>query len=195
MTITKPSLRRKELVSVAARLFKENSFDRTTVRLLASATGLKSGSLFHHFKDKEEILFAVIEDGLQRSLETIQQELKNNTGIEERLFAIIYGHLRTLHGQEKNAHTVSITEWKSLSEESKKKLIKIRDDYEAYWQQVIDEAVDAGILKGNPQLLRLFILGSLNWTVQWFQAEKKLSIKQLADESYLSFTHQAVPAK
>jgi len=190
MTITKPSVRRKELVSVAARLFKKNSFDRTTVRLLASATGLKSGSLFHHFKDKEEILFAVIEDGLQRSLETIQQELKNNTGAEERLFAIIYGHLRTLHGQEKDAHTVSITEWKSLSKEAKKQLIKIRDEYEAHWQQVINEAVEAKLLYGDPHLIRLFILGSLNWTIQWFQPEQELSIKQLACELYQSFTHQ-----
>ena len=71
MTIPKQSIRRNELVVAAAKLFKENSFDRTTVRMLAAATGIKSGSLFHHFKGKEEILVAVIEDGLKKSLKAV----------------------------------------------------------------------------------------------------------------------------
>jgi len=184
MTIPKQSIRRKELVVSAAKLFKENSFDRTTVRMLAAATGIKSGSLFHHFKDKEEILLAVIEDGLKRSLKTIKAETKSLTEIDKKLFALIYGHLKTLHGHERDAHIVSITEWRSLSEKSKKHLITLRDEYEKFWQHIITEAVDKHLLTGEPALIRLFILGSLNWSIQWFQPRQGKTIEELAQEFY-----------
>ncbi|BBI75144.2 hypothetical protein HAALTHF_44480n [Vreelandella aquamarina] len=62
------SPRRKELTRLAAQLFVQEGFDRTTVRMLAQEMGIKSGSLFHHFKDKQEILAAVIEEGTQNAL-------------------------------------------------------------------------------------------------------------------------------
>ncbi len=188
MTIPKQSTRRKELVTTAARLFREHSFDRTTVRMLASETGLKSGSLFHHFKDKEEILHAVIEDGLQRSLETVKHETEKTPQIEQKLYALIYGHLKTLLGSKKDAHIVSITEWKSLSRESRQHLIMLRDEYEQYWQKIIDSAVSEGILKGDPHLLRLFILGSLNWTIQWYKPSQNKSIEDIAKQYYQYIT-------
>jgi len=166
MTILKQSNRRKEIVTIAARLFKENSFDRTTVRTLAAATGLKSGSLFHHFKDKEEILVAVIESGLKKSIETIEKTTQDIADADQQLFAAIYGHLTTLHNQQRDAHIVSIMDWKSLSDESKAHLIELR--------------------------VRLFILGSLNWTIQWFHPEQGLSIKELAKQFYSSVTHKSV---
>lgn len=184
MTIPKQSIRRKELVVSAAKLFKDNSFDRTTVRMIASAAGIKSGSLFHHFKDKEEILLAVIEDGLKKSLEAIQIETKSITQTEKKLFALIYGHLKTLHGRERDAHIVSITEWRSLNDASKKHLIAVRDEYEQFWQKIISEAVDKKILTGEPALIRLFILGSLNWSIQWFHPHKDKTIEELAHEFY-----------
>ena len=63
MNVMNASPRRKELTRLAAQLFVQEGFDRTTVRMLAQEMGIKSGSLFHHFKDKQEILAAVIEEG------------------------------------------------------------------------------------------------------------------------------------
>lgn len=191
MTILKQSNRRKEIISIAARLFKEKSFDRTTVRMLASATGLKSGSLFHHFTDKQEMLVAVIESGLKKSIETIEPialESSLVNAIDKKLFTAILGHLMTLHGHEKDAHIVSIADWRALSDESKNHLIGLRDQYEAHWQKIISEAVDKKILTGDPSLVRLFILGSLNWTIQWFQPDKDLTVEQLAEQFYTSVT-------
>jgi len=188
MTILKQSNRRKEIVAIAARLFKEKSFDRTTVRMLAAATGLKSGSLFHHFKDKEEMLVAVIESGLKTSIDTIQQRTAEVEDIDKKLLAAIQGHLNTLHNDERDAHIVSITDWRALSDESKEHLIGLRDQYEAYWQKIVQQAVDAEILNGDPSLIRLFILGSLNWTIQWFQPDKDLTVEQLAQQFYSSVT-------
>ena len=48
--LTDPESARGKLQQTAAHLFRNKGFERTTVRDLASAVGIQSGSIFHHFK-------------------------------------------------------------------------------------------------------------------------------------------------
>ncbi|POC72277.1 TetR family transcriptional regulator, partial [Vibrio vulnificus] len=54
--LTDPESARGKLLQTAAHLFRSKGYERTTVRDLASAVGIQSGSIFHHFKSKDEIL-------------------------------------------------------------------------------------------------------------------------------------------
>ena len=49
------SERRDHLIRLAADLFAEKGFRATTVREIADAAGILSGSLYHHFDSKESI--------------------------------------------------------------------------------------------------------------------------------------------
>src|SRR6195952_6081363 len=65
---TAPSTtRRAELLDIAAKLFAERGFKNTTVRDIADAAGILSGSLYHHFDSKESIV--------DELLDSFQQEL------------------------------------------------------------------------------------------------------------------------
>jgi AcrR family transcriptional regulator len=59
--------RREELLMIAARLFAEKGFRATTVRDIADAAGILSGSLYHHFDSKESMVDEI--------LRTFQDEL------------------------------------------------------------------------------------------------------------------------
>src|SRR6478752_2623262 len=59
--------RRDELLSIAAGLFAEKGFKNTTVRDIADAAGILSGSLYHHFDSKESMVDEI--------LQTFQAEL------------------------------------------------------------------------------------------------------------------------
>jgi len=50
------SARRDEILGVAAELFAINGFKATTVREIADTAGILSGSLYHHFRSKEQIV-------------------------------------------------------------------------------------------------------------------------------------------
>jgi AcrR family transcriptional regulator len=144
--------------------------------------------LFHHYKDKEEILYAVIEQGLSGALDTLKKTIKETNSAEENLKAAILRQLKTLHGKDKDAHIVSIIEWSSLDEASRQQLIVIRDEYEAHWQYIIDAAISEGLLQGQPRLQRLFVLGSLNWTIHWYKPKHGVQIEDTADEFYRFIT-------
>jgi len=51
---------RGRVLRAAAYLFHLQGYSRTTVREIAQVVGIQSGSLFHHFKTKEDILCAVM---------------------------------------------------------------------------------------------------------------------------------------
>ena len=61
--------RRGDLVRAAAQLFRQKGFEGTTIRDIAGAVGMRSGSPFYHFASKHELLLAVMEEGLRLGLE------------------------------------------------------------------------------------------------------------------------------
>src|SRR6476620_3198761 len=61
--------RRDALLHAAARLFRRKGFDATSTRDIAAAVGMRSGSPFYHFKSKQALLFAVMEEGMRSALE------------------------------------------------------------------------------------------------------------------------------
>ena len=181
MKLNKNSKRRKELVAIAARLFCNQGYESTTVRMLADAMGIKSGSLFHHFNDKQEILYAVIESGMLHAMEIARHTLLTAKTPRERLYVLARAHLSTLL-EDRDAHVVAIYEWRSLTQDSRDLLVKLRDAYETSWREVMNECHEAGLIKGDQSLQRHMALGALNWTVQWYKPEGELSPDELAEE-------------
>jgi TetR/AcrR family transcriptional regulator, cholesterol catabolism regulator len=60
MTAEPTGTRRDELLAIAARLFAEKGFRNTTVRDIADAAGILSGSLYHHFDSKESMVDEIL---------------------------------------------------------------------------------------------------------------------------------------
>ncbi len=166
---------------MAARLFCDQGYESTTVRMLADAMGIKSGSLFHHFQDKQEILFSVIESGMEHAMQIAETALKKATSPREQLWLLARAHLSTLL-EDKDAHVVAIYEWRSLTEASRQELVKLRDAYESHWTATLQACHQAGLLSGDLGLQRRLALGALNWTVQWYQPGGGLHPDDLADE-------------
>ena len=178
---TEDNSRRMELVRAAARLFRDQGYERTTVRDLGNAVGLQSGSLFYHFRTKEEILVAVMALGITATTEQLAAALSRAKTPRDKLTALFHVHLHSLLGDNQAALEVMLYEWRSVSAAAKPGLIVLRDRYEALWQEALDEAAAAGLVKPDTRLLRRTLLGSLHWTVQWYHGNGELSVAELAD--------------
>ena len=175
--------RKSELVRVAAGLFRDRGFERTTVRDIGNAVGLQSGSLFYHFRTKEEILVAVMALGITSTTEQLRAALAAATSPREKVAALVNVHLHSLLGENQAALEVMLYEWRSVSPEQKPGLIVLRDRYEDLWQSALEEAVAAGLIRAeDPRLLRRMVLGSLQWSVQWYKRDGALSVEQLAQQ-------------
>lgn len=183
MTYQDEKTRRAELVAAASRLFRDKGYERTSVRDLAQAVGLQSGSLFYHFRTKEEMLVAVMAAGISELTDRLNDALTASSAATplERLRTLFRVHLITLLGDDMGAMSVLLYEWPSLSDKTRARLIPLRDAYEDRWQAVLDEAAGAGLVHADTRLLRKLLLGGLHWTIQWFRPEGGNSPVELAD--------------
>lgn len=173
--------RQRVILEVAARLFAEQGFEATTVRQIAEAADLTSGSLFHHYASKREMLVKVVEEGTLRTRAKVDEQLADLTDPEERLRALVATHLASLHEDTwRPFMIVSATEWLTLTSEERAPIVTTRDGYEETWRQVLGDAAAAGLVRDDP-LLRLFLLGALNWTLFWYDPTAGLRVPDLAE--------------
>src|SRR5690606_35866151 len=94
---------RGKLLSAAARLFREQGYDRTTVRDIAAAVGIQSGSIFHHFASKEDILFAVTMEVIRFNTERMRLATEGVADPEQRLRGLIRAELQSIVGDTREA--------------------------------------------------------------------------------------------
>ncbi|MDB6142391.1 MAG: TetR family transcriptional regulator [Pseudomonas sp.] len=181
--ITDPDSARGKLLQVAAHLFRNKGYERTTVRDLASAVGIQSGSIFHHFKSKDEILRSVMEETVRYNTALMHAALADAVGPRERVLALIRCELQSIMGGSGEAMAVLVYEWRSLSAQGQEQLLALREIYETLWLQVLGEAKDAGYIRGDVFITRRFLTGALSWTTTWFRAQGSMTLDQLADEA------------
>lgn len=176
------SERRREVILTAGQLFCRHGYERTTVRELARAVGLQSGSLFHHFRSKEEILVAVMNNGIQEVIDGGGQALARYDEPADRLAALFRVHMWSmLHGAGGDAMNALVYEWRSLSPPSRDAVKSLSDRYEQMWQDVVAGAVDAGLLQGDARIIKRCVLGAMNLTVQWYKPGGRLQPAEFID--------------
>lgn len=174
--------RRKELVLAAAQMFREQGYERTTVRELAAAVGLRSGSLFHHFRNKEEILLAVMAMGIQGVIDEGRAVLDGEGDPAQRLIGLFRLHMDSLiHGLGGNAMHAIIFDWRSLSPDARLHARQLADTYERLWHRAISDAVSAGLLGGDPVVMRKFVLGGMNHMVRWYKPDGRIGSDAFID--------------
>jgi len=175
------SNRREELLRVSARLFREKGFDGTTIRDISGAAGMHSGSPFYHFKTKQDILLAVMEQGLAEGLRSLEEAMAGAATPEQRFVRMIRAQLGTILEDGNDFIPVLLYDFRSLTTENRRRIVALKDRYDALWQQVIDDLKRAGHMPGDAQLVRLLILGAVNWTGTWYRTGGRLSLDEIAE--------------
>jgi TetR/AcrR family transcriptional regulator, cholesterol catabolism regulator len=175
--------RRGQLVRESARLFREKGYDATSVRDIAAATGLQSGSWVYHFKTKQDILAAVMEEGLEQALERIEAIAREQLSPREHFRALLRTHLDTLLGPGQDFIPVLLYEWRSLDAAGRPRIIELQRRYEAVWDDVIRELQRSGDWALPTRVDRLLMFGALNWIAHWYRPGGPLDVADLAADA------------
>jgi AcrR family transcriptional regulator len=179
--------RRGQLVRESARLFREQGYDATSVRDIAAATGLQSGSWVYHFKTKQDILAAVMEEGLQQALERIEAIARENLPPREHFRALVRTHLDTLLAPGQDFIPVLLYDWRSLDRRGRERVIALQKRYEKVWDDVMRRLRRSGDWAMPTRVDRLLMFGALNWIVQWYRPGGPLDVAQLVDDAETFF--------
>lgn len=176
-----PSQAKRRILDAAARLFRTRGFARSTVRELAEEVGILSGSLFHHFKSKDEILFAVMEEVIIDMDACLADRLAMARNSEERIRTLIRNQLEFTHGLRADATAVLVHEWNALSSEGQTVLLERRRRYFDRWHEVFAEARTQGLIGVDPTVLQQLLHGAVVWTGYWYDPNGEMDLAGLED--------------
>ena len=173
----------ERILDTAARLFAANGYKGTTLREIADAVGMKAGSIYYHFDSKEEIIARVFDTGVQRVFNAARdavESLPPDASTRDRVQAAATGHLKAffvLGGYT----TTNIRVFRQAPPAVQEQNRKLRDAYEQYWMELLETGRERGEVREDlpRRVVRLFLFGALNWTVEWYH-EEKMSLEELA---------------
>ena len=139
----------KEKISKgAAALFREQGYQASTLRQIASAIGIKGGSIYYHFDSKQDILFQIMDSTLCELTSIVEEGVRKTKDPLKKLYAAIDIHIR-YHVDNLDYTYVADTEIKSLNEENLSVIIAKRKRYENIFKEIISELTADSISKTN----------------------------------------------
>jgi len=160
--------RRQKLLEAAAHRFTVRGYEGTSIRDIARDVGMLPGSVYYHFRSKEELLLAAHRQGVEHVMKSVRRAVAD-AGEEpwQRLTAAATGHLDALLGENPFGPVITAQFVQSFGEPLRGYLIAQRDEYEAFFERFLDELPLPP--DTDRQLFRLALLGSLNWTRNWYR--------------------------
>jgi len=171
------------LLGTAAELFWRNGYAATTTRELSEGLGVQKASLYYHVRKKEDLLYSICVNALTNILSRARDEVSQVSLPEERIRALIRGHLTAML-DDKDQHATMLTELRSLTPKRRREIVSLRDQYERFIEDVIRDAQKAGAIRADipAKILKLGLLDLLNWAIFWFDGNGELTPKSLADD-------------
>lgn len=175
---------RQQILDSAARLFTRDGIAATSMRTIAQACGIQAASLYNHFESKDRIASEIFELGIARVTEALNkamQQAGRDADFRTLLRAAIRAHLSAffVYGDYTATH---IRNFKQAPAQVRATTIKARDKYERLWAALLRKGVTEGRLTRDVdlKLARLLLLGSLNWTLEWFRPTGRYSLARLS---------------
>lgn len=167
----------QELLDAAAHLFAQRGYAATSIRDIALAVDMLAGSVYYHFASKEELLLAVYSAGVSQLEKAATAALATETKPWSRLEVLCRSHLEVVLKDSDYARVlirVIPNDIPAVSVE----LRALRINYENRFREAV---ADLPLPPGTDRrVLRLMLMGALNWSLLWFDPQGRDSPRVLA---------------
>lgn len=166
--------RRDDLVRAAARVFAAHGYDQTSMPELADALGVGTGSLYHYFPGKEQLLIAICDQLMEPLLVRLADLDEPDPALCLRTLVRIW----VAHVVEHRDHMLVFQQERHVIEHGDqwKAVRTSRKRFERLLEDLLGEVgVD------DPQLAHWALLGMVNHTAQWFRPRGPRTPDEIAD--------------
>jgi AcrR family transcriptional regulator len=156
------------LLTVAARRFARGGFVAASMRDIAQEVGMLAGSMYYHFASKDALIEELYALGVGEVTASVERALEDARGPWPRLEAACVGHLEALLAHSPFARLMT-ADLSHLPARLRRRLVAQRDAYEQRFVALVAELPLPDDV--DRRLLRLHVLGALNWTPTWYRPD------------------------
>jgi TetR/AcrR family transcriptional regulator, cholesterol catabolism regulator len=179
-----PQSRRTQIRDRAAEMFARKGVGATTVREIADAVGVLSGSLYHHFASKDAIVDEVLSDYLDALRTRYAAALAGDKTSPERLRELVLASLQVAEEQP-DATAIYQNELHYLREQPRFKDVQAAAaDVQKTWLKVIRAGVADGSFRADiePRVFYRLLRDSLWLSARWHKPSTSYSTARLAED-------------
>ncbi len=173
----------REIYAAAVDLISERGFHGTSLRAVAGAVGLQMSSLYYHFPSKQDLLVEIMTRSMRDLISTVETAISGHRdeGPMERLKAAVRGHI-LFHAGRRNEAFILDNEMRSLEPAGRKAVMKMRNQYEQIFTELLTEGSEQGVFRFGDTRLALFALMAMCTGVAvWYRPGGRLSLEDIAD--------------
>jgi TetR/AcrR family transcriptional regulator, cholesterol catabolism regulator len=178
------SNRRAELLALAAKMFAERGYGQTTVRDIADAAGILSGSLYHHFDSKESMVDEILRGFLDELFTRYREIVDAGLGPKQTLKALVvasFEAIDTRHAevaiyQNESKHLMPLERFSYLDDRNV--------EFRKLWTVLLEDGMGAGVFRADldVDLAYRFIRDTVWVAVRWYRPDGGLSPDAVADQ-------------
>lgn len=170
------------ILEKASDLIYEHGFVKASIRDIVKAVKITNSAVYVHFKNKDEILYTIIEEIGSSLLEALSSVIKDHEDPLVCLYHMIFAQVCLLKTNRKGVK-IYLEEQYQLPERLRKQARKQhRDIYNLYYNKLCEiEKNKSGVLRNIDKTVATFsIFAIMNWAYRWYREDGDLSLEDVA---------------
>ncbi|MGH9769384.1 MAG: TetR/AcrR family transcriptional regulator [Blastocatellia bacterium] len=176
-----------DIYRAAALLICEKGYDATSMNDIAEAVGITKAGVYHHIQGKKDLLFRIMNFGMDELDENVIFPARAIADAETRLRAIITNHVRLITShitpQGYNPVTIMVDEVAGLTPEHRRKIDQRKRGYVDLIRETLKQLKEEGKLREVDLTVATFsLLGTILWLSRWYHPEGRLTPEQVIEE-------------
>ena len=178
--MTEPQDRRELIVATAAEMFARKGIRATTVREIADAVGVLSGSLYHYFRSKDEIVQEILSEFLEEVRARYAEVLGRGDDCAQTLRELVLASLRVA-SQRPSATAIYQNQLRYLRDRPEFK--EGAAEAKRVWLELIDRGVAEGVFRADipPRVFYRLIRDAVWMSWRGPRPDGMYSLEELAD--------------
>jgi TetR/AcrR family transcriptional regulator, cholesterol catabolism regulator len=169
--------RRPEILRKAAQIFERDGYDAASIESIADAVGVKREAIYYYFKNKAQILNAVIRPASVSMLEGIDIILGLDISSREKLLLALQNHIDRFNPNFLEMSVIARDQQLLEKLPACRELAKIWSRYTNRWITLVTEGQENGqfVTTLNAKVVAYTILGMCNWLSRWYDPAKSIT--------------------
>ncbi len=167
------------IMDCAAALFAKEGYPSAKMQDIAKACGATKSMLYHYFPTKDDLLFAMLMEHLERVVQSIEEAIASQGAPREKLFAMVQTYTQK-SAQSRRRHMIAMQDVKYLPRAKQLPLIELQRQLTNRVTDLLRE-VNPGLPLDVYKPYTMMLIGLLNWTDMWYRPGGTMKPQELCD--------------
>jgi AcrR family transcriptional regulator len=169
----------RAIMDCAASLFAKEGYPSAKMQDIAQACGATKSMLYHYYPTKEDLLFAMLKEHLERVIQGLDEATTNAGTPRDKLMALVQAYTQK-SAQSRRRHVTAMNDVKYLPKAKQAPLIVLQRNITQGVSQLMRQ-LNPGLPEDLYMPYTMMLVGMLNWTDYWYRPGGTMKPQELCE--------------